>query len=188
MTFICHGPTAATKSAGFPADEPLVDSQAAAASRISAVLRHAHAFLSAPELRTRQTAAMLAGEFAVDPSFRDLDYGRWSGRDMTEVAESEPESLTAWITDVAAAPHGGESIAAMIVRIGARLATQIDAGGHTVVVTHPAVIRAAVIAVLDAPAESFRKIDVRPFCIAELTSDGRRWALRSFGYAPIDQA
>jgi broad specificity phosphatase PhoE len=184
VTLICHGTTAATKSAGFPADEPLIDGQAAAAGRIGAALPHAQAVFSAPELRARQTAEMLGAEFAVDPVFRDLDHGRWRGKALVDVQEGEPENLMAWIADVAAAPHGGESIASLIGRIGGWLSGQIEAGGHTVAVTHPAVIRAALVSVLDAPHESFWKIDVRPLGVAEITSDGRRWALRSFGNGP----
>jgi broad specificity phosphatase PhoE len=181
ITLICHGTTAQTKTAGFPADDPLIEGEIAVASRIRAALPHANAFLSGPELRARQTAGMLAGEFTIDSAFRDLDYGRWSGKALTEIGESEPENLMAWMTDVAAAPHGGESIASVIARVGDWLAGQMNAGGHTVVVTHPAVIRAALVAILDAPRESFWKIDVRPFAVTEITSDGRRWALRSFG-------
>jgi broad specificity phosphatase PhoE len=127
---------------------------------------------------------MLAEGFTVDAVFRDLDYGRWRGRGLAEIQESEPDSLMAWIGDAAAAPHGGESIAAAIIRIGDWLAGRMSAGGHTVAVTHPAIVRAAIVSILEAPHESFWKVDVRPFSIAEITGDGRRWALRSFGSPP----
>jgi broad specificity phosphatase PhoE len=181
ITLICHAATAATKAAAFPADEPVLAGHDEALGRIRAALPHAHGFLSGPELRAQQTMGMLAGDFAVDPVFRDLDCGRWRGKSLTEIQESEPENLMAWISDTEAAPHGGESIASLVERIAGWLAGQIAAGGHTVVVTHPAVIRAAIVAVLDAPRESFRKIDVLPLCVSEISSDGRRWALRSFG-------
>jgi broad specificity phosphatase PhoE len=181
ITLICHAATAATRSAGFPADEPLLEGQGEAVKRIRAALPHAHAFLSGSELRTRETAAMLTGDFAIDPIFRDLDCGRWRGKGLAEIQEREPESLMAWVTDIEAVPHGGESIASCIRRIADRLAGQMSAGGHSVIVTHAAVIRAAILSVLDAPRESFWKLDVQPLAVAEITSDGRRWALRSFG-------
>ncbi len=181
ITLICHAATAATKAAGFPADEPVLEGQNEALGRIRAALPYAHGFLSGPELRARQTAGMLASDFAVEPAFRDLDCGRWRGKGLVEIQESEPENLMAWISDMEAAPHGGDSIASLCERIAGWLSGQITAGGHTVVVTHPAVMRAAIVSILDAPRESFRKIDVLPLCVSEISSDGRRWALRSFG-------
>lgn len=169
------------KSAGFPADEPLLAGETAAAMPLKPMIPHAHAVLSAPELRARQTAAALAADFSIDSAFRDIDYGRWSGKSMAAVQADEPEALMAWISDIEAAPPGGESVAAMMARITLRLTQQMSAGGHAVVVTHPAIVRAAVVSVLDAPGRSFWKIDVQPWSMTELTSDGRRWALRSFG-------
>ena len=100
---------------------------------------------------------------------------------MAEVQAGQPEALMAWISDIETAPPGGESVAAMVARVALRLAQQISIGGHTVVVTHPAIVRGAIISVLDAPIRSFWQIDVLPWSMTELTSDGRRWALRSFG-------
>jgi len=181
VTPICYAVTPATRSAGFPADEPLLDGQAGAIERIRAALPHAHAFLSAPEVRTRQTAAMLTGDFAIDSALRDIDYGRWRGDSLAEIQEREPERLMAWLADVDATPHGGESVSSLVVRIAGWLSSRMSVGGHTVAVTHPAVIRAAIVSILDAPCESFRKVDVQPLATAEITSDGRRWALRSLG-------
>lgn len=181
ITFVCHAATAATRSAGFPDDAPVLEGQIEAAARIRMALPHSHAFLSGPERRARQTAEMLAEDFAVDSAFRDLDCGRWRGRNLADVQESEPENLMAWISDVQAAPHGGESIDSCIRRVADWLSGRMSAGGHTVVVTHPAVIRSAILSVVDAPSGSFWKIDVQPLATAEITGDGRRWALRSFG-------
>ena len=49
--------------------------------------------------------------------------------------------------------------------------------------THAAVIRAAVLIVLDAPASAFWRIDVEPLSLTDLRFDGRRWALRALGLA-----
>jgi broad specificity phosphatase PhoE len=178
---ICHGATGSMKSAGFPADEPLLPGETESAAQLKAMVPHAHAVVSAPELRARQSVAALADHFSIDSAFRDTDYGRWSGKTMAEVQANEPEALIAWISDTKAAPPGGESVAAMVARIALRLEQQISAGGHTVIVTHPAIIRGAIVSILDAPIRSFWQIDVQPWSMTELTSDGRRWALRSFG-------
>ena len=46
--------------------------------------------------------------------FADLDAGRWAGADLPELMAAEPESVMAWMTDVTAAPHGGESLQDLI--------------------------------------------------------------------------
>ncbi|WP_433012409.1 histidine phosphatase family protein [Kribbella sp. CA-294648] len=47
-------------------------------------------------------------------------------------------------------------------------------------VVHPAVVRAAVLYVLDAPAESLRHVDVRPLSIVRLSAHTGTWSL-TFG-------
>lgn len=86
----------------------------------------------------------------------------------------------AWITAPEAAPHGGESIVQAIARINGWLRGRMAIGGMTIAITHPAIARAAIVAVLEAPAASFWKIGAQPLGVTELTSDGRRWALKSF--------
>ena len=44
--------------------------------------------------------------------------------------------------------------------------------------THAAVLRATLVAVLGAPPSAFWLIDARPLSTLTLTSDGRRWAVR----------
>lgn len=47
-------------------------------------------------------------------------------------------------------------------------------------VVHPAVVRAAVLYVLDAPAESLRHVDVRPLSVIHLSAHAGSWSL-TFG-------
>ena len=53
--------------------------------------------------------------------------------------------------------------------------------GIGVAVTHAAVIRAAILAVMGASAACFARIDVTPLSLTDLRSDGRRWTLRATG-------
>ena len=46
-----------------------------------------------------------------------------------------------------------------------------------VAVVHPAVVRAAVLYVLDAPAESLRHVDVRPLSVVQLSAHAGSWSL-----------
>src|SRR6185437_2451094 len=96
--------------------------------------------LTGPELRTRQTAQLLGLDARVEPLLADLDCARWQGQTL----ESLPaESLQDWLTDPAAAPHGGESIVDLIARVAGWLESLETRDSQVVAVTHPAVIRAA---------------------------------------------
>ncbi len=51
------------------------------------------------------------------------------------------------------------------------------APGRTVAVTHPAIVRAAVVHVLDAPTRSFWRVDAAPLARVTLTGRAGRWRL-----------
>ena len=180
LILICHGTTAATRISAFPADEGLLAPDSEVFARINRALPHADQVLSAPEARTRQTAEALAAQFSVDPALEDINCGRWAGKQLSDIEHEDPAGLMAWLTAPEAVPHGGESIVQAIARIGDWLRDRTAAGGMTIAVTHPAIARAAIVAVLEAPAASFWKISAQPLGMTELTSDGRRWALKSF--------
>jgi broad specificity phosphatase PhoE len=181
LTLVCHGMTTASRAAGFPDDEPLADGEAAKAAEIAPLLARAEHVSSAPALCARQTAEALSLDFGIDPAFRDMSYGRWAGRTLTEINAEAPDDLARWITDTDAAPHGGESICELLGRVSAWMDAHLASGGHRIVVTHAAVIRAMVLTTLGAPAEAFWKIDVEHLSLTDIRSDGRRWALRSHG-------
>jgi broad specificity phosphatase PhoE len=48
----------------------------------------------------------------------DVNYGVWRGKGIEEIQESDPQGLAAWLTDLKATPHGGDSFAQLIERIG----------------------------------------------------------------------
>jgi broad specificity phosphatase PhoE len=113
----------------------------------------------------------------VNPSLRDCDYGRWAGRTLADVQTEEPAKVAAWLADAQAAPHGGESLSDLFRRVSTWMTECIREEGHTVAVTHAAVIRAAILHVLHAPAPSFWRIDIEPLSVVKLRSDGTRWTL-----------
>jgi broad specificity phosphatase PhoE len=55
------------------------------------------------------------------------------------------------------------------------------ADSHVVAVTHPAVIRAAIILALDAKPLSFWRIDIPPLYRVRLRGNSGRWTLLSIG-------
>jgi broad specificity phosphatase PhoE len=81
------------------------------------------------------------------------------------------------MTDPDAAPHGGESLAALLARIGEWLAAQARLDGTAIAVTHAGVVKAAVVTALDAPTSAFWRIDVSPTSITELHAHDGRWTV-----------
>lgn len=142
-------------------------------------VRPADRALCAPSLAARQTAAALGLEAAIEPLIRDWDFGRWAGRPVAEVAGDWPAGFQAWMTDPGSAAHGGESLMDLLRRVGPWVAEGLRAPGRTVVVTHAAVIRAAVVCAIEANPATFWHLDVGPLSETWLRSDGRRWMLRS---------
>lgn len=158
LTLLAHGMTEAMSAGRFPTDEPLTD---VGVRQIRAVgdLDPVDRVLAGPEACTRQTAQSFGWTPEIDPRLADLDYGSWQGESLTRI---EPAALQQWTTDPASAPHGGESLIALIERTGDWLDSVSRTPGRMVAVTHPAVIRAAILTIIAAPAESFWRIDITP--------------------------
>jgi len=177
LTLICHARTVAQKLARFALDESVeMDWQAAQGSRARDFKRSAQ-LLSAPEARARQTAELFGAQMLIVPALADCAMGRWRGLAIDDLQKHEPEALQAWLTDNTSAPHGGESVAQLCERVADWLETLRSTPGHFVAITHPFVIRAAIMHVMQCPPEAFNAIDVEPLSATELRFNGR-WRLR----------
>lgn len=110
--------------------------------------------------RVEETAAPLVertgATVTVDPRWRELDVGAWSGRTYDEIARTDPEGLDAWrgFRDLEVMER--ETYTAFRARVAAALhdARHPDDGGVTVVVTHGGTVRVAVAGVLGLPPGS----------------------------------
>ena len=174
LTLVSHAMTDAMAAGRFPADEPLNDSgcrQAAAGFESKSGTRQ----LTAPERRARQTAQLLGLRPVTEPRLADLDCGLWRGSPLQSVP---PADLNVWLTDPVQAPHGGESIIDLIERVTAWLASLADDTAHTVAVTQPAVVWAAILVALDASPNSFWRIDIKPVSQTVMHRRGSAWTLR----------
>ncbi|WP_308379023.1 histidine phosphatase family protein [Streptomyces sp. ISL-43] len=107
---------------------------------------------------------------------RGQDHGAWAGRTIDEVAAEDPVALGRWTADTSyAPPGGGESVDALIARVGLQLAG-LAPGTHRGVVEQ-GVVRAAVVWALELPAAAFWRLDVRPESVTTLTGRSGRWNL-----------
>lgn len=130
-----------------------------------------------PSLRCEQTAGALGLAAEPLPELRACAMGRWRGLRLDEVAASEPEAVAAWLADPAAAPHGGESLAALHARVGGWL-DALPADARVLAVAEPDVVRALTVYAIGAPERVFWRLDVLPLTATELTGRNTRWNLR----------
>ncbi|WP_122692098.1 histidine phosphatase family protein [Pseudomonas viridiflava] len=179
LTLICHARTVAQKLARFPTDEP-VENLAVPSDAFRARLAVTRRLVCAPELRTQQTAAWFGVDAQIDQALRDCDWGRWHGQSIKDLQANENQALQAWLADPEAAPHGGESVRQLTQRVSMWLDSIAETPGHVVAVTHPFVMRAALMQVLQGAA--FHAIDVEPLGMIDLRFNGI-WRLRLPGVA-----
>ena len=180
-----HGQTALSVERRFAGrgDIPLTDlgrEQAACAADALAERGGVDAVVTSPLGRARETAEAVAratgAPLAVEEGFAETDFGSWEGLSFGEVMERWPDEMTAWLADAKAAPSGGESFAAVGMRVDAALDRLLDAyqGQKVVVVSHVTPIKMLVCRALLAPtAALFRMhLDVASLTEAAWFADG----------------
>jgi broad specificity phosphatase PhoE len=175
LTLVSHAMTDAMAAGRFPTDEPLnaVGHRQVDASIELGVTEQS---FSGPEKRTRQTAELLGLQAEIDTRLADLDCGRWRGDVLGRVDSAD---LAIWLTDPTRAPHGGESVVDLIERVRGWMESLTSRHTRLVAITHPAVIRAAIVIALDAPPKSFWRIDIAPVSRTVMHFRGHAWTLRA---------
>ncbi|MBW0015770.1 histidine phosphatase family protein [Mycobacterium sp.] len=176
LTLVSHAMTDAMAAGRFPTDEPLNrigrrQLKAAARLDVSTGVRQ----FTGPEERARETAQLLGLHAATEPRLADLGCGAWCGQTLRALG---PAELETWLTDPTRAPHGGESLVDLIDRVGGWLESLTHDTSPTVAVTHPAVIRAAILGALGMPPKSFWRIDIAPASRTVLHFRKGLWTLR----------
>jgi broad specificity phosphatase PhoE len=172
LLLVRHAPTGATRAAAFPLDEPVEPGP------IALTVPRGCEVLCSPALRCRQTAEAAGLEAIEDGRLAECDFGSWAGSTLAQVHAADPDGAQAWMTDVDAAPHGGETLRAFAARVAGWLDEQAEREGPAIAITHAGVVKAAVVRALRSPLASFWQIDVAPLTITELDAHDGRWTLR----------
>ncbi|WP_084396616.1 alpha-ribazole phosphatase family protein [Henriciella aquimarina] len=141
---LCYGASDLTLAASFPDEAEALIPALPATDRI----------VTSPLFRCRVLAERLSGHFGCrlneDPRLKEMDFGQWEGRPWADIP---PVEINAWASDfLQARPHGGESVAMLRKRTLEALEEYRSLDGHTLIVTHAGVIKAALAA--DETAES----------------------------------
>lgn len=184
---LAHGETERTRELTFGDVSDLVADRRS----VDATRRMPVTWWSAPEPACRQTA----GLFNVEPAgvideLAGPDVGSWRSRSLDEVMTDDPRGVEQWLADPFAAPHGGESLATLVERVGrvldgaapakqAQLPGWPDAGATLVV--PPLVARAAVVHAIGARPASIFHVDVAPLGVVRLARQSGRWRLSGLG-------
>jgi broad specificity phosphatase PhoE len=142
---------------------------------------------SGPEPAAVQTAEALGLTPTIEPALRDRHYGNWTGRELEELLAADPAGVSAWLERPHTAPPEGESANDLITRVADWLGDLVqpvadetaspEVRRTVAAVVHPAVVRAALLYVLEAPAESIRHVDVRPLAVVRFSEYNGRWSL-----------
>ena len=183
LLLVASAPTPALRQAAFGVDDDL-DEGGRRAARVLVDPSHGPALLgravavSGPARAALQTARAAGREPAVDVALADPAFGRWTGRTLAEIIDAEPDAVQSWLSDPAAAPHGGESFTDVIARVATWLDRQAgDRDRRLVAFTHAVVVRAAVVHALGLPPVAFRQLDVAPLSVTRLRYRSGRWTL-----------
>jgi broad specificity phosphatase PhoE len=177
LVLVRHAPTASTRAAAFPQDEPLDEAGRAQAATLKGRLPGRGEQLSSPARRCRQTAEAAGLNPTIDPDLADCDFGEWAGRTLAEIHAEDPKVVEAWMGDPSAAPHGGESLEDFFARVGRWMERQASGDGWVCAVTHSGVARAAVAHAVEAPIGALWRIDIAPASVTELHAHDGRWTV-----------
>ncbi|NLP65029.1 histidine phosphatase family protein [Paraburkholderia sacchari] len=179
LALIAHASTRAMRTGTFPNDDPLdARGRSEAVKFLEYWDRPPFArVLSSPMRCAIETAETLGLSATIEPALADMDYGRWRGMRLSDLAEHDPVSLHAWLSDPASAPHGGDTLHELQSRMG-RWIDSLTGEGSLIAITHASVIRAALIHALGFDVKAAFELQINPMARFMLVKvRNRRWKL-----------
>lgn len=178
LTMLCTGATASSRIGAFPSpDEPLDDGGARKVRAFRPIGRLPDLAVSSPCRAAIETLGLLGHQAQPEPLLADLDYGDWSGCLLAAVQETEPDRLTAWLSDPTQPTPGGEAPSALVARAGSWIDLYAGRANAIAAVCPAAVIRAALSHALAMPLAAAMRIDIAPLTTMVLSYHGQ-WRLQ----------
>ena len=172
LLVVAHAPMAATPALVFgEAGVPQTQQIRRLSGRVASWLR-------GPENVCQVTTAHLGGEAEPVAELRECDFGAWTGRTLVDVASIDAGGLDTWLRDPHATPHGGESLAQLINRVGRVLDDHPWPEGRSVVVVSPLVARAVAVHALGAEPKVIFRIDLAPLGRLLISRSDQIWRLQ----------
>jgi broad specificity phosphatase PhoE len=137
--------------------------------------------VTSPMHRTRATAAFVAERLNVpmttDDALIEIAHGTWEGRIRDEIATNDPERYRTWRENPAdVAFDQGESLTDVMARWRRfRAAFTVDV--PTLLVTHDAIVRIALLDITQRPLSDFWAMHVENAAYAVVDVEGAAWTL-----------
>jgi broad specificity phosphatase PhoE len=179
LHLLAHAPTRAQHETRFPApDDAIEPIHAPQVARLAERVVACQPVWCAPERRAIETAEALGMSPTPTEPLRAWSAGTWTGRSLADVTEHDPTGFEGWRTDPTAAPPEGESLSALLARTATWVDAQSSLAGRALVIADPAVIRAIVVHVLQAPPRTFWRFDVPPLSLSIVQHASHQWRLR----------
>lgn len=137
--------------------------------------------VTSPMLRTRATATYVAERVNLplenDDALIEIAHGTWDGRMRDEIAANDPVRYAAWRERPAdVAFEEGESLADVMAR-WRRFRATFAVDRPTLIVTHDAVVRVALLDIAQRPLAAFWGARVENAAYAVVEADGAQWTL-----------
>lgn len=175
LLLLAHGATPGTRGLVFGDRTELVGpTEVSWPSRMASLV-------SGPEPACVSTARASGLEPEIVAALAGPDVGSWSGRSLDDVGAEDPDGLQEWLADPAATPHGGESLSALVRRVGGYCDERHWPGGTSVAVVTPLVARAAAVHALGSPPSVIFRLDVAPLGRVVLSRQSSDWRLHGLG-------
>ncbi len=180
LYFLRHGDTGLQGRYLGSTDAPLTEKGKVQARRTGTLLQQERIsrIVCSPMLRCRQTLEQLNLSCACqfNELLKEIDFGRWEGKNFSEVVQMDRELVDSWQTDPESFSFpGGDSLRAFKKRV-AIFRTQLERmdDENILVISHGGIIRHLLCSLLGLDSDKYLLFDVKAgcFCSLRLYSEG----------------
>lgn len=183
LWLIRHAPVDAPRGVIHGPDALANLGDAAAVSALKAKLPASAHAVSSPARRTRETAAALGLDAIQQATFREQDFGTWTGRRHDDlVAELGDTYRDFWKSPASNRPPGGESFVDQIRRTREGLAAL--PAGDAILVVHSGTIRAVLAIALDLSPDAALRFVIDPLSLTRIDRLEKGWRIVAVNRRP----
>ncbi len=174
LWLIRHAPVARPRGVIHDSNAPADISDVAAIAALRAKLPLTATVFASPSRRTLETAIALGLRPIEESSFREQNFGSWTGRRHDDLAkELGAEYQEFWRAPATSAPPGGESFVDQIARVRDGIARLPP--GDVLLIAHSGTVRAAIAIALDVAPESALRFVIDPFSLTRIDQLENGW-------------
>lgn len=171
---IRHAPVAGPSGVIHDDNAPADTSDDATINALRSLLPQGAVAFVSPARRTLETAIVLGLTAIPEPSFREQDFGSWTGRRHSQLAQAFGHEYSKfWQSPAENVAPGGESFVDQISRVRERLATLPD--GDAVLIVHSGTIRAVLAVALELAPDNALRFVIDPLSLTRIDRLTNGW-------------